>query len=173
MLSILIFNVEGRNIFDNYFSQLPAEYELNFNSYKNNQIDFALKEEISEIEVTLIDIANNNTETVLNVNDPVQIDLTEGQNEGRYRLRFAPKNSNINDVVSSENNINIWNRLSEINISGKDLKRVEIFNTLGQKVYHSQLSGDSATFNSNLRDGAYIVKVYTQRSIKSKKVIIR
>ena len=167
------FNVEGRNIFDNYFSVLPAEYELNFNSYKSNQIDFALKEEISEIEVTLIDIANNNAETVLNVNDPVQINLTEGQNEGRYRLRFAPKNSNINDVVSSENNINIWNRLSEINISGKDLKRVEIFNTLGQKVYHAQLSGDSATFNSNLSDGAYIVKVYTQSSIKSKKVIIR
>ncbi|MDY6381836.1 MAG: leucine-rich repeat domain-containing protein [Synergistales bacterium] len=167
------FNVEGRNIFDNYFSQLPAEYELNFNSYKNNQIDFALKEEISEIEVTLIDIANNNAETVLSVNEPVQIDLTEGQNEGRYRLRFAPKNSNINDVVSSENSINIWNRLSEINISGKDLKRVEIFNTLGQKVYHAQLSGDSATFNSNLSDGAYIVKVYTQSSIKSKKVIIR
>ena len=167
------FNVEGRNIFDNYFSQLPAEYELNFNSYKNNQIDFALKEEISEVEVTLIDIANNNAETVLSVNEPVQIDLTEGQNEGRYRLRFAPKNSNINGVASSENSINIWNRLSEINISGKDLKRVEIFNTLGQKVYHAQLSGDSATFNSNLSDGAYIVKVYTQSSIKSKKVIIR
>lgn len=167
------FNVEGRNIFDNYFSVLPAEYELNFNSYKSNQIEFALKEEISEIEVTLIDIANNNAETVLSVNEPVQIDLTEGQNEGRYRLRFAPKNSNINGVASSENNINIWNRLSEINISGKDLKRVEIFNTLGQKVYHAQLSGDSATFNSNLSDGAYIVKVYTQSSIKSKKVIIR
>ena len=167
------FALEGRNIFDNYFSELPATFDVNFNAYKSNTIDFALTSSMEGIEVTLIDLANENAETVLNVNEPVSIDVTAGQNEGRYQLRFSKKNVGINEVASQENAIQIWNNNSEVSINGKDLKRVEIFNTLGQRVYSSSLSGESTTFDSKLNDGAYIVKVYTANSSKSEKIIIR
>ena len=111
--------------------------------------------------------------SLLNVNEPVTIDVTAGQNEGRYQLRFSKKNVGINEIASEENTIQIWNNNSEVTISGKDLKRVEIFNTLGQMVYSSSLVGESTAFDSNLNDGAYIVKVYTANSSKSEKVIIR
>ena len=167
------FALEGRNIFDNYFSELPATFDVNFNAYKSNTIDFALTSSMEGIEVTLIDLANENAETVLNVNEPVSIDVTAGQNEGRYQLRFSKKNVGINAVASEENTIQIWNNNSEVSINGKDLKRVEIYNTLGQRVYSSSLSGESTTFDSKLNNGAYIIKVYTANSSKSEKIIIR
>ena len=167
------FALEGRNIFDNYFSELPATFDVNFNAYKSNTIDFAVTSSIEGVEVTLIDLANENAETVLNVNEPVTINVTAGQNEGRYQLRFSKKNVGINEVASEENTIQIWNNNSEVSINGKDLKKVEIYNTLGQRVYSSSLVGESTTFDSNLNAGAYIVKVYTANSSKSEKIIIR
>ncbi|MBQ6753818.1 MAG: T9SS type A sorting domain-containing protein, partial [Bacteroidales bacterium] len=153
--------------------ELPATFDVNFNAYKSNTIDFALTQGMEDVEVTLIDIANANAETILNVNEPVTINVTAGQNEGRYQLRFSKKNVGINEVASEENTIQIWNNNSEVSINGKDLKRVEIFNTLGQRVYSSSLSGESTAFDSNLNAGAYIVKVYTANSSKSEKIIIR
>ena len=111
--------------------------------------------------------------SLLNVNEPVAISVTAGQNEGRYQLRFSKKNVGINAVASEDNSIQIWNNNREVTINGKDLKKVEIFNTLGQRVYSSSLVGESTTFDSNLNAGAYIVKVYTANSSKSEKIIIR
>ena len=165
--------VEGHNLLDNYFSSLPATFDVNFNAYKSNAIDFALTQGMEDVEVTLIDIANANAETVLNVNEPVSIDVTAGQNEGRYQLRFSKKNVGINAVASEDNSIQIWNNSREVTINGKDLKRVEIFNTLGQMVYSSNLAGNSTTFDSKLNAGAYIIKATDSKSIKSEKIIIR
>ena len=165
--------VEGHNLLDNYFSSLPATFDVNFNAYKSNAIDFALTQGMEDVEVTLIDIANANAETVLNVNEPVSIDVTAGQNEGRYQLRFSKKNVGINEVASEDNSIQIWNNNREVTINGKDLKRVEIFNTLGQMVYSSNLAGNSTTFDSKLNAGAYIIKATDSKSIKSEKIIIR
>jgi len=111
--------------------------------------------------------------SLLNVSEPVTINVTAGQNEGRYQLRFSKKNVGINEVASEDNTIQIWNNNREVTINGKDLKRVEIFNTLGQMVYSSNLAGNSTTFDSKLNNGAYIIKVYTANSSKSEKVIIR
>ncbi len=111
--------------------------------------------------------------SLLNVNDPVTINVTAGQNEGRYQLRFSKKNVGINAVASEDNSIQIWNNSREVTINGKDLKRVEIFNTLGQMVYSSNLAGNSTTFDSKLNDGAYIIKATDSKSIKSEKIIIR
>ena len=165
--------VEGHNLLDNYFSSLPATFDVSFNAYKSNTIDFALTKGMQDVEVTLIDLANENAETVLNVNEPVTITVTAGQNEGRYQLRFSKKNVGINEVASEENTIQIWNNNSEVTISGKDLKKVEIYNTLGQMVYSSKLAGSSVSFNSGLTNGAYIIKATDSKSTKSEKIIIR
>ena len=111
--------------------------------------------------------------SLLNVSEPVTINVTAGQNEGRYQLRFSKKNVGINEVASEDNTIQIWNNNREVTINGKDLKRVEIFNTLGQRVYSSSLSGESTAFDTTLTAGAYIVTVYTTNSSKSEKIIIR
>lgn len=165
--------VDGHNLIDNYFSQLPATFDLNFNAYKDHTISFALTKTMQDIEITLIDVENNNAEIVLNVNEPISIDVTEGQNEGKYQLRFSKKNVGIDELASEESTINIWNTRNIVNISGKDLKKVEIYNTLGQVVYSSNLAGSSTSINTNLKDGAYIVKVQDTKTSKSEKIIIK
>ena len=167
------FAVEGKNLLDNRFNTLPYTTDLNFNAYKSNVVEFVLSKTDEELELTLIDLADENAETVLNVNEPVTINVTAGQNEGRYQIRFARKNSSISEVANEVNNISIWNSQSVVTINGKNLKRVEIYNTLGQRVYSSSLSGESTTFDSKLNNGAYIIKVYTANSSKSEKIIIR
>ena len=166
------FLVEGHNLFSNRFSSLPYLTDINFNAYKDKQIEFSLSKACSNIEATLIDLVGE-TETVLVENEPVIINLTEGSNSGRYQIRFTKKNVGINELASEETNINIWNNKGEINIQGKDLKRVEIFNTLGQKVYSSKLAGNSAVFDSSLKEGAYIVKVQDAKTNKTEKIVIR
>lgn len=165
--------VGNHNLIDNYFSSLPATFDLNFNAYKPNTIDFVLSQTTDNIEITLIDLANDSAETVLNINEPISINVTEGQNEGRYKLRFAKKNVGINEVVSEESSISIWNTRNIVNIEGKDLKKVEIFNTLGQLVYSSKLTGNSTTFDSKLNKGAYIIKAHANNSSKSEKIVIK
>lgn len=165
--------VGNHNLLDNYFSSLPATFDLNFNAYKSNTIDFVLSQTMDNIEITLIDLANDSAETVLNIDEPISINVTEGQNEGRYKLRFAKKNVGINEVVSEESSISIWNTRNIVNIEGKDLKRVDIYNTLGQLVYSSKLTGNSTTFDSKLNKGAYIIKAHANNSSKSEKIVIK
>ena len=50
----------------------------------------------------------------------------------------------ITDVVQMpEADVTIWNNNREVTINGDNLKYVEVCNTLGQKVYTRELSGDT------------------------------
>lgn len=40
-------------------------------------------------------------------------------------------------------------------------------------VYSSQLAGNNASINTNLKDGAYIVKVQDNKTNKTQKLVIR
>ena len=167
------FLVEGEHILNNHFNSLPYITDINFHSYKDNEVEFSCQNSNPDIEVSIIDIQNNNSETVLNNGEVFNISCSEGDNAGRYKIKFARKNVGINDIASEDNSIQIWNNAREVTIDGKDLRRVEIYNTLGQVVYSSSLAGNSTTFDSKLNDGAYVIKAYTNNSSKSKKVIIK
>lgn len=166
------FKIEGRDILDNRFNTLPATFDINFHSQKSNIIDFSLLNTEEDIEIALIDL-DNNEETILNVEEPIQINVSEGENEGRYQVRFSKKNVGINEVASEESSIQIFNTNSVINVSGKNLKNIEIYNTLGQVVYSKNLNTNSAALETNLNNGAYIVKVSDSKSNKTEKIIIR
>lgn len=166
------FKIEGRDILDNRFNTLPATFDINFHSQKSNIIDFSLLNTEEDIEIALIDL-DNNEETILNINEAIQINVSEGENEGRYQLRFSKKNVGINEVASEESSIQIFNTNSVINVSGKNLKNIEIYNTLGQVVYSKNLNTNSAALETNLNNGAYIVKVSDSKSSKTEKIIIR
>lgn len=166
------FKIEGRDILDNRFNTLPATFDINFHSQKSNIIDFSLLNTEEDIEIALIDL-DNNEETILNINEAIQINVSEGENEGRYQLRFSKKNVDINEVASEESSIQIFNTNSVINVSGENLKNIQIYNTLGQIVYSKNLNTNSAAIETNLNNGAYIVKVSDSKSNKTEKIIIR
>ena len=167
------FLVDNRAIFDNYFSSLPATFDVNFNSYKNNTVDFELASGLENIEVSLIDLENNSAEHVLNVGEPVSISLTQGDNYGRYQIRFTKKNVGITELASGDTEIDIYNSSRDIFVNGNSMQRVEIYNTLGQMVYTQRLSGESVKISTDLKDGAYMVKVYADKGTKTQKIIVK
>lgn len=166
------FLVEGKNLLDNRFNSLPYTSDINFNAYKSDVIDFTLTKVPQGIEVTFINLIDE-TETILTENEPISLSVVEGANANLYQLRFSKKNVGIDELANEENYISIWTSGKQINISGKDLKRVEIYNTLGQKVYSSRLAGNNILFNSNLNSGAYIIKAYDRSNSKTEKVILK
>ncbi|MBK7390071.1 MAG: T9SS type A sorting domain-containing protein [Bacteroidia bacterium] len=51
--------------------------------------------------------------------------------------------------------------------------RIEIFNSLAEKIYSESFSGKSTTFSGNLRDGIYFVRVTDQQQSFVLKIIIK
>lgn len=57
--------------------------------------------------------------------------------------------------------------------SSFNMERVELFNMLGQKVYENEVNGIATSVNvSNLNNGTYIVKIFTEAGLATKKIVV-
>lgn len=169
------FAIEGEKINHNHFFSLPYEAPLNIHAYKEGKVKISLiYPQKNNIEVSLIDMRGDDTVvTILNDASNIFLYTEKGENEGKYKIRFARRNNvAIEDIQTPEANISIWNDNKEINIYGKDLKEVEVVNTLGQRIYERKISGESYRFDLNTIAGAYIVRVKNSEGIKIEKIII-
>lgn len=169
------FAIEGEKINHNHFFTLPYEAPLNIHAYKEGKVKISLiYPQKNNIEVSLIDMRGDDTVvTILNDASNIFLYTEKGENEGKYKIRFARRNNvAIEDIQTPEANISIWNNNKEINIYGKDLKEVEVVNTLGQRIYERKISGESYRFDLNTIAGAYIVRVKNSEGIKIEKIII-
>lgn len=169
------FAIGGEKINHNHFFTLPYEAPLNIHAYKEGKVKLSLiYPQKSNIEVSLIDMRGDDTVvTILNDASNIFLYAEQGENQGKYKIRFAKRNNvAIEDIQVPEANISIWNNNKEINIYGKDLKEVEVVNTLGQRIYERKISGESFRFDVNAIAGAYIVRVKNSEGIKIEKIII-
>ena len=166
----MYFNVDGVRLWKNVFSSQEYISDVTFASDRNTVASLSLESLPANIEVSLIDTYNN-TVTVLSEN-PVSINLENGLTNN-YQLKFSKKNVGLSSSVVSADNISVYNIGTEINLKAKNLQRVEIYNTLGQEVYALGLSGESAVFDTDLNEGAYIVKVYANGETKTQKIVVR
>lgn len=58
--------------------------------------------------------------------------------------------------------------------SSIELEKVEIYNMVGQKVYETYVSGISTTVNvSDFNAGTYLVKMFTEAGLATKKIIVK
>lgn len=54
------------------------------------------------------------------------------------------------------------------------MNKVEIFNMVGQKVYETNVNGNSTTVNvSNFTSGSYVAKIYSESGVATKKVVVK
>ena len=121
--------------------------------------------------VSIVDVLSNN-ETVLEDN-VFEFDVQVGENTGRYLIKIVKNSaSSLNQATQNEANISIWNNNKEISVKGEKLQRIEIYNTLGQKVYQKEVSGEAYDFTFD-NEGAYVVKATSQNGTKSQKVVIK
>lgn len=87
----------------------------------------------------------------------------------RYEEDITKISTGIKEDESKD--INIWNNNALINIEGKNITNVVIYNMLGHKVVESTITGNS--FSQKLHAGIYIVKVISEGKNHVKKVILK
>lgn len=167
------FIVEGRQVLANKYNSDNYTCPIAFHSQNACEAKLFVENIPAGTTVSIVDLFGEQ-ETVLEEATAFDFSVLEGENTGRYQIKII-KNSASSSLVEtsqSQTNISVWNNNKNIFIEGKDLKQVEIYNTLGQIVYSQKLSGDKHNFVFN-QEGAYIVKVSAKSGNKSHKMIIK
>ena len=115
-----------------------------------------------------LSLIDDNNETVMNQDDVYTADIARGDNEGRFKLVINKNNVSIEDVANVEE-IKFYNNNRQITISGGNIKLVQVYNTLGQKVYETK----QRTFTlDEVASGTYIVNVQTDETSFSNKIVV-
>jgi len=166
------FIVEGRQVLANKYNSDNYICPIAFHSQNACEAKLFVENIPAGTTVSIVDLFGEQ-ETVLEEATAFDFSVLEGENTGRYQIKIIKNaSSSLVETSQSQTNISVWNNNKNIFIEGKDLKQVEIYNTLGQIVYSQRLSGDKHNFVFN-NEGAYIVKVSAKSGTKSHKMIIK
>ncbi|MCI7465396.1 MAG: T9SS type A sorting domain-containing protein, partial [Bacteroidales bacterium] len=139
--------------------------DLNIRSEQSRSVEIIAEYIPEGYTLSLID---DNNETVMNQDDVYTADIARGDNEGRFKLVINKNNVSIEDVANVEE-IKFYNNNRQITISGGNVKLVQVYNTLGQKVYETK----QRTFTlDEVASGTYIVNVQTDETSFSNKIVV-
>ena len=139
--------------------------DLNIRSEQSRSVEIIAEYIPEGYTLSLID---DNNETEMNQDDVYTADIARGDNEGRFKLVINKNNVSIEDVANVED-INFYNNNRQITISGGNIKLVQVYNTLGQKVYETK----QRTFTlDEVASGTYIVNVQTDETSFSNKIVV-
>ncbi len=132
--------------------------ELNFDEQTNIYLkDLYLNKIIDLKEIQIYEFETNNQ----NYYDRFQLVFKSSQTE----INQLEKNNDVS-IYSHSNIVNIL--INSENISAE----LEIYNILGQKIYHNNISSDNTKIQLNAPTGNYIVKLKYKEQIITKKVFI-
>ena len=139
--------------------------DLNIRSEQSRSVEIIAECIPEGYTLSLID---DNNETEMNQDDVYTADIARGDNEGRFKLVINKNNVSIEDVANVEE-IKFYNNNRQITISGGNIKLVQVYNTLGQKVYETK----QRTFTlDEVASGTYIVNVQTDETSFSNKIVV-
>ena len=145
---------------------LPYTATMNIKSGEAQSVEIIAENIPEGYTLTLID---NEEEIVMNQGDVYTVNIANGENAGRFKLKIGEKNASITDIEAAEE-LNIRNNNRNIIIEGGKNIKAEVYNTLGQKVYETTKRNFCL---EGMEAGAYVVKVQSGNAVQSQKVIIR
>lgn len=159
------FLTENRALVKEEVDKLPYTATLNVRSSETKEVTFKIDDIPQDILVFLLDRGQD-----IKMNGGVEYTttITEGENADRFQL-LVKNICRIEEVNNQEIAIRSQNR--EIYIETPlDNLQITIFNSLGQEV----LSTKEKIFTLNqLPAGAYLIKAFSKRAIKSAKIILK
>jgi hypothetical protein len=109
-----------------------------------------------------------------NLNDPETV-VTDGDSTHYY---FHTISTAINDFMANDDNFNVYPNPSsgKFTISSESaIRAIEIYNLLGERVYIDSKFNDQTSYEINLSSqvkGIYIINIYVEQFMKSKKIAI-
>jgi len=89
-------------------------------------------------------------------------------------IHFTTGTNGLNDVATISTSIYPNPAKDVVNLtSSSKIERVEMFNMMGQKVSEKSVNANSTSVNVvNLNAGTYVVKVYTNAGVATKKIVV-
>jgi hypothetical protein len=162
------FTVDATMLVVNAIETLPYECPMNITSYGDNKVILKFSTIPEGIKVWIID---NNIETEVFNGSTYAVELVNGHNEGRFRIKIDGEVS-LSNVSSSKENISLWVADKTLSVNGRDLENIYVYNALGQVVYYQNIKGNTFSTLLDLPSGTYTAKAKSNTSRKIIKFVI-
>ncbi len=157
------FVTEGVALVKEEAKELPYYATMNVRSAEAKNVKFVAKNIPEGLAVSIID-----GEEVVEMIEGAEYatEVLAGENANRFKV-LVKKNVGLADV--KELDVTIANSNRYISISTQEDVKVEVYNTLGQKVYETT----ETNFELNgVASGAYVVKAYNNNASKTQKIVV-
>ena len=157
------FVTDGIALIKEEVAELPYYATMNVRSQQDTVMNFVLTNLPEGYAVSIID----GEEVIDMVEGGVySTEIFLGENADRFKV-LVKKNVGIADVKDLD--VTITNNNRHITISTQEDVKVEVYNTLGQRVFETS---ETNFVLSGLASGAYVVKVQGAKAAKSQKIIV-
>ena len=157
------FVTDGIALIKEEVAELPYYATMNVRSQQDTVMNFVLTNLPEGYAVSIID----GEEVIDMVEGGVySTEIFLGENADRFKV-LVKKNVGIADVKDLD--VTITNNNRHITISTQEDVKVEVYNTLGQRVFETS---ETNFVLSGVASGAYVVKVQGAKAAKSQKIIV-
>jgi hypothetical protein len=170
-----IYTVSGNNnLVINIFGSAPIAIPMNIRMGVAGNVSLTASEFAnfdSNVNITLEDMLTGTIQN-LRQNPTYTFAATIGENANRFVLHFATPNGinepNAGNISIYANNNNIYVNTTEL------VKEISVYNMLGQVI--TTISGNAKSLNTismNNATGNYVVKVTTEKGVRTEKVFVK
>ena len=176
------FDIEGRQALSNDFKTLPYICPINFYTLSSSAaVDFSASNVPENISVSIINLSDS-TETDLTEGQVFSFTAEEGNNAGKYAIKFAQKNSvGLEDVANNEVSMSLYpnpaKESTTLTINGLDKEAtMTISDELGRVVELRTIAANqtNVTINtSEFASGVYYINVVNDKQTIIEKLIIK
>jgi hypothetical protein len=175
------FVVDNRNIYKNEFKTMPYTTPINFHASKESNTNLIVSNIPNNVSVSIVDLSNGQ-ETALENGSVFNFVANQGENEGRFVVKFGKKSVSIEDNAQ-ENNISLAmypnpaTSQTTLVLSGVNGNAQVLINDVQGRVvntYNVAKGQTTLKINTNsLASGVYYVRVISNNTSKTEKLIVR
>ena len=144
--------------------ELPYYATMNVKSNESKEVIFRADYIPEGLAVSIID-----GEEVIDLTEGAEYatEISSGENTDRFKV-LVKKNVGLADV--EELDVRIVNNNRHIAIFTQEDVKVEVYNTLGQRVFETS---ETSFVLNDVATGTYVVKVYNNQGSKTQKIVVR
>jgi hypothetical protein len=175
------FIVDSKNLMKNEIKTLPYQCGINFRANEASNVDFYCENIPNDVEVSIVDTTTNE-ETSLNNANVFHFTANQGNNSDKYVVKIEKKNVGIENEANQEaislslypNPAKESTTLTIDNLN--DNAKVFLNDVQGRVINTYNVSKKQNTLKintNNLTSGVYYIRVITNNSAKTEKLIVR
>ena len=174
------FVVDNKMVLIDEFKTLPYASPISFHASKISEVNFSVENVPEGVNVAIVDL-NTNAETDLTNGEVFNFLAEEGENAGKYAIKFTKSSVGINEVNANEISMSLYPNpavdKTTLTINGLDNEAtITITDELGRVVNTMSIAAQqtNVTINTdNLASGVYYVKVVSNNTTNTQKLIVK